>query len=251
MGRRSLQSVLRTLRTAGLLVASALVLGGCAAMFKLGPTPAGAVETLPIGGLEATVIDTTEALVVVTGWKTIHQELIFNVFVLNKSPERQSLWIEQAKLHFVDAKGVRQSQSFEDPKTYRQRLEDQQVLADILVFFSGGFFHAHPEWQAGGGHRHGRYGFHRHPEHLGQSNETTLDGLERAGYLDQGQQTGGDYLARYRRAANRLLSSVTLGPGRSAEGLMVTPFARADEYELDIVLGAQHYVFRFEPRPSP
>jgi len=229
------------------LAALTLFLGGCASMFKLGPSPTNHPKTLPIGGLEATVLDTTEALVVVTGWKTIHQELFFNVFVLNKSPERKSFWIEQAQLHFVDEKGVRQSQRFEDPKTYRRRLEDQQVLTDILVFFSGGFFHAHPEWQAGGGHRHNGYGFHHHPEHAWQSSETTLDGLERAGYLDQHKQVGGDYLARYRSAANRLLSSVTLSPGRATEGLMVTPFRPAAEYELDLVVGTQHYHFNFRP----
>jgi hypothetical protein len=247
MQQGSLQSMLHSVPAACLVGALALLLGGCAAMFKLSPNPVSHPETMPIGGLEATVIDTTEALVVVTGWKTIHQELIFNVFVLNKSPERQSLWIEQAQLHFVDEKGVRQSQRFEDPKTYRQRLEDQQVLAEILLFISGGFFHVHPEWQAGGSHRHNRYGFHHHPEHVWQSSETTLDGLERAGYLDQHKQSGGDYLARYRSAANRLLSSVTLGPGRSTEGLMVTPFSPAAEYELDLVVGAQHYHFNFRP----
>jgi hypothetical protein len=247
MQHGSLRSMLRFVGLACLMGALAMLLGGCAAMFKLSPSPVSHPETLPIGGLEATVIDTPEVLVVVTGWKTIHQELIFNVFVLNKSPERQSLWIEQAQLHFVDDKGVRQSQPFEDPKTYRQRLEDQQVLLAILEFFSGGLFHAHPEWHTGGSHRHNRYGLHHHPEHVWQSRETTLDGLERAGYLDQHEKSGGDYLARYRSAANRLLTSVTLGTGRSTEGLMVTPFKSADEYELDLVIGAQHYRFSFRP----
>jgi hypothetical protein len=237
---------------APLLLASAMLLcSGCAAMFKLGPSPTAHPETLAIGGLEASVIQDPETLVVLTGWKTVHQELIFNVFVLNKGAQRKSVWLEDIELRFVDKKGVQSSEKVEEPRAYRHRIEDQQVLADILAFFSGGLIHTHPEWAAGGGHRHSRYGYHQHPELVWQSGETTLDGLERAGYLDQGQDTGDDYLARYRSASDRLLSSVTLGPGRSTEGLVVTRFSPADEYELDLVVGGKHYVFKFRPLPSP
>ena len=236
---------------APLLATTVLLCSGCAAMFKLGPTPTAQLETLAVGGLEASVIEDPQALVVLTGWKTVHRELIFNVFVLNKGAQRQSLWLEDMEVRFVDGKGVPRSEKVEEPKAYRHRIEDQKVFANILAFFSGGLIHAHPDWAAGGGHRHSHYGFHHHPEQVWQSGETTLDGLERAGYLDQAQDTGDDYLARYRSAADRLLSSVTLGPGRSTEGLVVTRFSPAEEYEFDLVVGGRHYVFKFRPLPTP
>jgi len=220
-------------------------------MFKLGPSPTSQLDTLAIGGLEASVIEDAETLVALTGWKTTHQELMFNIFVLNKGAQRKSVWLEDMELRFVDDKGVSSSVKVEEPRAYRRRIEDQQVLADILAFFSGGLIHAHPDWTTGGGHRHNHFGFHRHPEQVWQSGETTLDGLERAGYLDQSQDTGGDYLARYRGAADLLLNSVTLGPGRSTEGLVVTRFSPADEYEFDLVVGGKHYVFKFRPLATP
>ena len=101
--------------------------------------------------------------------------------------------------------GVRKTQAIQDPARYRRKMEDEAAFAEFLRNVTFGFIHVHPDDRDGGTHNHGHFGFHTHHREVAQWGETIQDGLERAGYLEPRNRTQGDYLARYRTEAERLL----------------------------------------------